>query len=99
MFRSNAFVLFLIYDILSGPGKYHAVNFPLKDGIDDKNYENIFQPVSECYFSRVYYLDRLSVRLWKYINLVPLFFNAELTHYQETDSVVSIYHLKVLCSL
>jgi histone deacetylase 1/2 len=32
-------------DIGSGAGKYHAVNFPLKDGIDDQSYQNIFKPV------------------------------------------------------
>jgi len=34
-----------IRDIGSGAGKYHAINFPLKDGIDDKNYEAVFQPI------------------------------------------------------
>jgi len=34
-----------IRDLGSGIGKYHAVNFPLKDGIDDFNYENIFKPI------------------------------------------------------
>jgi len=34
-----------IRDIGSGPGKYHAVNFPLKDGIDDQSYQNIFKPI------------------------------------------------------
>jgi len=28
-------------------GLYHAVNFPLKDGIDDFTYETIFKPVRE----------------------------------------------------
>ena len=32
-------------DIGAGKGKYYAVNFPLRDGIDDENYENIFVPV------------------------------------------------------
>ncbi|CAD5113514.1 DgyrCDS2674 [Dimorphilus gyrociliatus] len=32
-------------DIGAGRGKYYAVNFPLRDGIDDDNYEMIFQPV------------------------------------------------------
>jgi len=34
-----------IRDIGHDLGKYHAVNFPLKDGIDDFNYQNIFQPI------------------------------------------------------
>lgn len=32
-------------DIGAGKGKYYAVNFPLRDGIDDEVYETIFQPV------------------------------------------------------
>eukprot|EP00301_Raphidiophrys_heterophryoidea_P017916 c2914_g1_i1.p1 GENE.c2914_g1_i1~~c2914_g1_i1.p1 ORF type:complete len:450 (-),score=130.21 c2914_g1_i1:1153-2451(-) len=34
-----------INDIGAGAGKYHAVNFPLKDGIDDDSYRDIFVPV------------------------------------------------------
>ncbi|KAJ4297355.1 histone deacetylase [Collariella sp. IMI 366227] len=34
-------------DIGIGTGKYYAVNFPLRDGIDDTTYETIFQPVIE----------------------------------------------------
>lgn len=34
-----------LQDIGSGPGRYYAVNFPLKDGIDDFNFQNIFRPV------------------------------------------------------
>uniref|UniRef100_G1PYS3 Histone deacetylase 1 n=1 Tax=Myotis lucifugus TaxID=59463 RepID=G1PYS3_MYOLU len=32
-------------DIGAGKGKYYAVNYPLRDGIDDKSYEAIFKPV------------------------------------------------------
>ncbi|XP_065669851.1 histone deacetylase 1 isoform X4 [Hydra vulgaris] len=32
-------------DIGAGKGKYYAVNFPLRDGIDDDAYEKIFQPI------------------------------------------------------
>jgi len=32
-------------DIGAGKGKYYAVNFPLRDGIDDESYQNIFVPV------------------------------------------------------
>jgi hypothetical protein len=34
-----------IRDIGAGKGKYYSVNFPLKDGIDDFNYQNVFKPV------------------------------------------------------
>jgi len=33
-------------DIGAGRGKYYAVNFPLRDGIEDDSYQQIFQPVS-----------------------------------------------------
>ena len=32
-------------DIGAGKGKYYAVNFPLRDGIDDESFEQIFKPV------------------------------------------------------
>ena len=32
-------------DIGAGRGKYYAVNFPLRDGIDDEVYEQIFVPI------------------------------------------------------
>lgn len=34
-----------IRDVGSGSGKYHAVNFPLTDGIDDASYHSIFKPI------------------------------------------------------
>lgn len=36
-----------IRDVGSGDGKYYALNFPLKDGIDDISYETIFKPVMQ----------------------------------------------------
>jgi len=32
-------------DIGAGKGKYYAVNFPLRDGIDDESFESIFNPI------------------------------------------------------
>ncbi|KAL8936401.1 MAG: hypothetical protein Q9211_004210 [Gyalolechia sp. 1 TL-2023] len=32
-------------DVGVGPGKYYAVNFPLRDGIDDRSYKAIFEPI------------------------------------------------------
>ncbi|VDP32301.1 unnamed protein product [Soboliphyme baturini] len=32
-------------DIGAGHGKFYAVNFPLRDGIDDDSYQSIFQPI------------------------------------------------------
>lgn len=37
-----------IRDIGSNIGKYHAANFPMKDGIDDWSYENVFKPIVQC---------------------------------------------------
>jgi histone deacetylase 1/2 len=34
-----------VWDKGSGSGTYYAVNFPLKNGIDDESYERVFQPV------------------------------------------------------
>lgn len=34
-------------DIGIGTGKHYAVNFPLRDGIDDNSYKSIFEPVIE----------------------------------------------------
>ena len=48
---------FVLYsqDIGAGKGKYYAVNFPLRDGIDDESYEQIFNPVrGRCYFCTVH---------------------------------------------
>ncbi|KAB7496482.1 Histone deacetylase Rpd3, partial [Armadillidium nasatum] len=37
--------LLQIDDIGAGKGKYYAVNFPLRDGIDDDSFESIFVPI------------------------------------------------------
>uniref|UniRef100_A0A914DVV5 Histone deacetylase n=1 Tax=Acrobeloides nanus TaxID=290746 RepID=A0A914DVV5_9BILA len=34
-------------DVGAGRGRYYALNFPLRDGIDDETYEKIFVPVME----------------------------------------------------
>jgi histone deacetylase 1/2 len=34
-----------VHDVGHGRGKGYAVNFPLKDGIDDESFKNIFKPV------------------------------------------------------
>ena len=46
-------IVLLLQDIGAGKGKYYAVNFPLRDGIDDESYEQIFNPVSS---TLLYYL-------------------------------------------
>ena len=37
-------------DIGFEDGRYHAVNYPLNEGIDDQTYENIFKPVLDSIF-------------------------------------------------
>ena len=34
-----------VNDVGHGRGKYHSVNFPLKDGIDDESFKDIFSSV------------------------------------------------------
>eukprot|EP01114_Cavostelium_apophysatum_P001768 TRINITY_DN11540_c0_g1_i1.p1 TRINITY_DN11540_c0_g1~~TRINITY_DN11540_c0_g1_i1.p1 ORF type:complete len:460 (-),score=88.92 TRINITY_DN11540_c0_g1_i1:54-1433(-) len=34
-----------VRDIGAGKGKHHAINFPMKDGIDDANYMSVFKPI------------------------------------------------------
>lgn len=41
----NYRIIIYSQDIGAGKGKYYAVNFPLRDGIDDDSYEQIFNPV------------------------------------------------------
>lgn len=46
--------MLILQDIGAGKGKYYAVNFPLRDGIDDDAYETIFKPVRYiCYSLQV----------------------------------------------
>ena len=48
-------------DIGAGRGKYYAINFPLRDGIDDDAYQNIFVPVIskvETVTSSVYFCHK-----------------------------------------
>ena len=47
-------------DIGVGSGKNYAVNFPLRDGIDDEGFKSIFRPVRDCVCGCV-----CGVRAWK----------------------------------
>lgn len=44
-FKVLSFTLPQLQDVGAEKGKYYAVNFPLRDGIDDESYEMIFKPV------------------------------------------------------
>ena len=46
MLQCVVFITFYFQDLGAGRGKYYAVNFPLRDGIDDESFEIVFQPVS-----------------------------------------------------
>ena len=48
-----------LQDIGAGKGKYYAVNFPLRDGIDDDSYEQTFRPVCSIYDSVIKALNVL----------------------------------------
>uniref|UniRef100_A0A4W5NCV6 Histone deacetylase 2 n=1 Tax=Hucho hucho TaxID=62062 RepID=A0A4W5NCV6_9TELE len=55
-------------DIGAGKGKYYAVNFPLRDGVDDESYELIFKPVSmhsvlACHAKCVEYIKSFNLPL------------------------------------
>lgn len=43
---ANLFLwLILTQDVGVMKGKYYALNFPLRDGISDENYQSVFEPV------------------------------------------------------
>ena len=50
IYHYHDFFLFPFQDIGAGKGKYYAVNYPLRDGIDDDSFESIFKPVGCCLF-------------------------------------------------
>lgn len=43
--RSPHLTSLSLQDIGKKAGKYHSVNFPLREGIDDMSYEHIFKPI------------------------------------------------------
>ena len=34
-----------LFEIGSGPGRYHSINVPLKEGMDDDSYRLVFRPI------------------------------------------------------
>ena len=50
MIHSKICLQYVFQDIGAGKGKYYAVNFPMRDGIDDESYGQIFKPVSILIF-------------------------------------------------
>lgn len=55
-----------------GKGRRYAVNVPLRDGIDDESYKNVFQPVRTCIKYRVHLrldgmLIKSSIQIIKHI--------------------------------
>lgn len=47
--KTYLFVLFLLigdmYEVGAESGRYYSLNVPLKEGIDDHNYAQVFKPV------------------------------------------------------
>ena len=41
----NYHIILYIQDVGVKDGKYYSLNFPLKEGIDDRSYEQVFKPV------------------------------------------------------
>ena len=50
MYNMYELIYLSLQDVGSEKGKYYAVNFPLRDGIDDESYQSIFKPVSNTSF-------------------------------------------------
>ena len=79
-----------------GKGRRYAVNVPLRDGIDDESYQNIFQPVGEGFLSLLCINTSITSSLaslliqssysrssnisWNGIGPVLLSYSAEVTH-------------------
>jgi len=80
-------------------GTNHAVNFPLKDGMDDMSYEMIFKPVNINCGCQSYFWNRVSEKLSKDSILKLLFFNVVLTVFLVIDLAVSIFPLKAMVKL
>lgn len=78
-------------------GKYYSVNVPLRDGIDDRSYLNIFKPIIQvqCIFILVY--NSLCIRpLWIGIDPLQWCCNVVLILYVMTDLGASTYHLRAM---
>lgn len=92
-----------LYDRGKGVGKGYAVNFPLKDGVDDESYRNIFRPVSLHHSLqlrlRLYEIAQLRQckLLWTGTVLVLSFCSAEPTRWPKTSWDPSISQCKVGC--
>lgn len=77
-------------DIGAGKGKYYAVNFPLRDGIDDDAYGDIFRPIiSKVCGIIVFYTSECSdpfvFRLWRCLLQAPLYYSVAPTPFLAID--------------
>jgi hypothetical protein len=64
-------------------GKGYAVNVPLKDGITDASFKSVFDPVCDGYSLSTtlqYLFPRSSIEYSRFIDPLPLSFNAVRTH-------------------
>jgi acetoin utilization deacetylase AcuC-like enzyme len=50
-----------VQDTGIGKGKNYALNFPFRDGINDENYKNVFEPAS--YASRLEFLGSIPLQV------------------------------------
>lgn len=90
-----------MYEVGAESGRYYSLNVPLKEGIDDMNYAQVFKPVIQvqrqtyndiciCKIililkSSFLYLSRV---LWNTIVQPQLYYSVELTHWLTIDSGV-----------
>jgi len=80
-------------------GVNHAVNFPLKEGIDDLSYEMIFKPVFGKAFFCLIFINRLSEKLSINSTLKLLSSNVDQIVYLAIDLDALIFPLKDMVKL
>ena len=75
-------------DVGIGRGKNYALNFPLRDGINDENYKSVFEPVSTIADKIVhgaYTSLRSFNKSWSHTTPAPLSSNAAQTPFLATN--------------
>lgn len=51
-----------MYEVGAESGRYYSLNVPLKEGIDDSNYAQVFKPVIQvCHISYLFSFDPLLI--------------------------------------
>jgi len=77
-----------MYEVGAGSGKYYSVNVPLKEGIDDQSYFQIFKPVIEAVM-QYYRPTAIVLQVLKKCMSIPIGFT----------TVIAARVIETLCSL